>query len=260
MKVPIDLKLIEETNAKALELCNIVKSQKYNEGSVIEMIRDVNDSLKRINTLPQEFCEKYEEDIHKWKYEMEEKQKPHKLFLAEMQEAINIDMDDEEDIEEKSKLLKKLLAKYGDEQRMQQMIEDAYTIDTRKFTMLLSQNLFIKLSRQRRNIRFVTDYIFKFRHILIKFTAGLISFLITTIAAKILGLAFNQYSDFVISFIVFAVSLFTLDILIGKKYDKWFWRTVRKQTFILYGQLGDYVSQTAAITQFMKSGLKTELK
>jgi len=255
--IPIDFELIEATNVKLSELGEIVKAEKYREEEVVKMIIDVNNNLKQINTLPQGFSEKYKKDIEKWIHEMDEKKKPFYLYLDEMAEVIDIDMDNEENLKEKIELTEKFNKKYSDN-NTKKIITNAFDFDIEKAVLLQSQSLFIKFARQRRNIRLFTDYVFKFRYHFFKITAGIISLLITTFIAYILGLVFKQHSAILISLIVGLIAFFTLNKWIVKKSNKVFWRIVRKQTLTLYNQLNDYTSQIVAITQFMKVGLKTE--
>jgi len=255
LTIPYNLELIKKTNTKILELSNIVKEEKYSDNSVIDKIKEVNNNLYQINTLPHGFLKEHRKALRKWRDEIEERQKPFKLYIDEMKTVTNIKAD-EEDIDEKIDLITKFIEKL-DSKEFNDAFNDAFKFDLQKVIMLQSQWLFIKFSWERKGIHFFTDFIFRFRFLLLKFLAGFISFLITTFVVFILGIAFKQYSDFLISLIIFVISFFTLDKLIVKKSGKIFWPIVRNQTLILYRQLNNYLNHIVVIKQFMKTEKKS---
>ncbi len=250
----IDLELIKEANAKILELKNIVLEEKYNEESVIAKIKEVNIILRKLNNLPSGFFKDYRIEFRQWLSELEGKKKPFNDYMNDLKTIINTEITDD-NIDEQNALLKEFNAKYNNK-KVKVLLKESFEFDWKKVIFLQSKRFFIKFSWERKKIHFYTNFLFRFRFLLLKFLAVLFSFIITTFFAFILKFAFKQYSDFIISGIILIISFFTLDKWISKKSGKIFWRIVRHQTLILYVQLSNYTSQLALITNFMKSEIK----
>ncbi|MDR0419866.1 MAG: hypothetical protein LBH30_00195 [Prevotellaceae bacterium] len=249
--IPIDFNLIKETKTRILELADIVKNEKYKEDDVLEIIREVNNNLKTINTVPYNYYKNYYEDYQKWGSDMKEKEKPFKKYADEFKK-LPLDIKPyDKDVEEKIKSLEEFNKKYNDKY-IENIFGDYFNFDFRTAVLLLSKELFIKYSRQRRIIRLFTEYIFKIPRFIIKIATIVFLFLITTFIVQFLNDALSHYDNLLTGIIVTVIAYFILNKPIDKLLDKFFWRMARRQTLVLCKQLEIYTSQIKDITEFMK--------
>ena len=246
----IDLNQIEKTKIHFSDLFEIVKSEKMNDDNVFKKISELNSQIAAMNNLPQEFNKDYKSEFEKWINELNAKQEKLNDFTSELDKVYNHNINNS-NIDDYVKIIEKFNEKYPDK-NIEELLNYSFDINFEKVILLESQRLFIKFSRQRKFIHFFINYVYKFRYFLLKFLSVIFSFLITSLASFILKFAFEEYSDFFISFIILIISFFTLDKWISKKSSKIFWRIARSQTLMLYGQFQTYTAHILAITNFLK--------
>jgi hypothetical protein len=253
-KFSINKELIKSALSQISELREILVKEEYSQDAVINKIRKLNTQLSQISELPKNFVNTHKGKLISWKKKLENQSMPLNELVSDFQKIPKkMDIKDEKSIEELDITLDLLSEKYKDDDKILNIVQEAFTVNFNDLRLLLGENLFINFAKQRKRIYFFTNYIFRFRLFILKFLAALISFLITSIFSLALELTLPDISNIYLNIGVFIIGFFIIDKYIDKKENKTFWNIARKQTLILSKQLSTYTNQILIILKFINA-------
>jgi len=251
----IDLDLIEEAKSRLSELEDVAIQEIYNEEYVVLKIKSVNDLLKKLFELPTDFVIEHKSEIQNYKKETRQYKKTLGRYLYDLNTLLKSNVNDK-NIAAKLEELKKLNKKHETE-ATSMTVRIADLFDINKVTLIQLNDLFIKFAKQRKLVLYFTDYVFRSRFVTIKILSSFISFLIGSIAVYLLGIAFVQFSEFLIGFFVWLSLALTLDLLIAKISKNYLWIVIRRLTFKLHLQLLYYTDNISFLTSLLKTQYKS---